>query len=90
MLSIFWTLAGLRPDSVFGVDVAKEADFKISDAALVSVEHQPAFFCSVQERFYIPIMLLLIFVMDTDVIRDPDHPGKILQDFFHSGLEEVL
>ena len=44
MLSIFWTLAGLRPDFVFGEPVAKEADFGLFDVTLAQVEHCPVSF----------------------------------------------
>ena len=51
MLSIFWTLAGLSPDSVFGVDVAKEADLGLFDVTLAQVEHCPVSFALCMNAF---------------------------------------
>ena len=83
-------LGRVRSVAIFGVNVAEEDDLRLSDCALVRVKHQPCFFCSVHERFQVPVVLLFIFAMHADVICDPDHAWKVLQDLVHSGLEYVL
>ena len=83
-------LGRVRSVAIFGVNVAEEADLRLSDCALVRVEHQPGLFCSVHERFQVPVVLLFIFAMHADVICDPDHAWKVFRDLVHSGLKYVI
>ena len=36
------------------------------------------------------VVLLLILAVDADVVCDPNHTPEGLQDFVHSGLDDVL